>query len=118
MVLGDRSCIESVIAHLLSNAIKFSPDGRTIEVHVSASPCEVVPITSPSTPNIVSNSDLKAAGSCVSAVTVAVRDCGPGITLARQTGLFDSFSPVRPDRLLKGQGSGNAVDLTFPTVLL
>lgn len=41
-------------------------------------------------------------------MVVTVRDFGPGIPSEQQRGLFDSFAPVRPDRLLKGRGSGKS----------
>eukprot|EP01037_Dinobryon_pediforme_P019068 gene19068-19420_t len=81
-IVGDRFRIETVIAHLLSNAIKFSPNGSSVQIIVSTS------------------FDDGAAF-----VVVTVRDFGPGIPSEQQRGLFDSFAPVRPDRLLKGRRS-------------
>lgn len=36
-IVGDRFRIETVIAHLLSNAIKFSPNGSSVQIIVSTS---------------------------------------------------------------------------------
>lgn len=38
---GDRSAIEHILANLLDNAVKYSPDGTAIEVEAEAAPDEV-----------------------------------------------------------------------------
>jgi two-component system sensor histidine kinase KdpD len=40
-VYGDRSAIEHILANLLDNAVKYSPDGTSIEVQAQAAPEEV-----------------------------------------------------------------------------
>jgi two-component system, OmpR family, sensor histidine kinase KdpD len=40
-VYGDRSAIEHILANLLDNAVKYSPDGTAIEVEAEAAPEEV-----------------------------------------------------------------------------
>jgi signal transduction histidine kinase len=40
-VYGDRSAIEHILANLLDNAVKYSPDGTAIEVEASPAPDEV-----------------------------------------------------------------------------
>lgn len=40
-VYGDRSAVEHIMANLLDNAVKYSPDGTGIEVSVEAFPEEV-----------------------------------------------------------------------------
>jgi two-component system, OmpR family, sensor histidine kinase KdpD len=40
-VYGDRSAIEHILANLLDNAVKYSPDGSAIEVEATAAPEEV-----------------------------------------------------------------------------
>lgn len=40
-VYGDRSAIEHILANLLDNAVKYSPDGTAIEVEAKAAPDEV-----------------------------------------------------------------------------
>lgn len=40
-VYGDRSAIEHILANLLDNAVKYSPDGTAIEVEARAAPDEV-----------------------------------------------------------------------------
>jgi two-component system sensor histidine kinase KdpD len=37
-VYGDRSAIEHILANLLDNAVKYSPDGTAIEVEAEAAP--------------------------------------------------------------------------------
>ncbi len=41
VVYGDRSAIEHIVANLLDNAVKYSPDGTAIEVEAGATPDEV-----------------------------------------------------------------------------
>ncbi|MGH2766548.1 MAG: ATP-binding protein [Actinomycetota bacterium] len=40
-VYGDRSAIEHILANLLDNAVKYSPDGTAIEVDAEAAPEEI-----------------------------------------------------------------------------
>lgn len=40
-VYGDRSAIEHILANLLDNAVKYSPDGTAIEVEAEAAPEEI-----------------------------------------------------------------------------
>ncbi len=82
-VWGDPEPLEQVFANLLSNALKFTPEGGTVRVTVSAS----------------------AGAACVS-----VRDSGPGIPAAELPRVFDRFHQVEATaRTQLGTGIGLAL---------
>lgn len=78
MAVVDALRLEQVVGNLLDNAIKFSPEGDRIEVHVSS----------------------PTAGT----VQVAVRDRGIGIPSERRADVFERFYQARPGN--KGSGLG------------
>ena len=80
-MLGDRSRLAQVLDNLVSNALKFTTKGGTVEVEVSASNDEAV---------------------------LEVRDTGIGIAPAEQTQLFDRFfrSAEATERAIPGTGLG------------
>jgi signal transduction histidine kinase len=75
--IGDRHRIEHVVSNLVSNAIKFSPDGGAVQIEVS---CKL--------PIEVSQQCTKVP------VTVAVTDQGCGISEEDQLKLFNNFVQV------------------------
>ncbi len=75
----DGPKIEQVVNNLISNAVKYSPEGGTVEVTVKRSAGEVV---------------------------IAVRDHGPGIPADRTDKLFQPFSRVGGDERGRGKGTG------------
>ena len=100
--------MEQVISNLVSNAIKFSPSGKTVRVTVAVAvaaaavvargrgPTEVVPLT------------------------IAVEDQGPGMS---EEGLLKirgdmSQSQRRPEHMAQGQGSGLGLSLCKQIVSL
>lgn len=88
MLMGDPERLAQILAHLLSNAVKFSEHG-TIELSVR---CMV--------------RDAERVR-----VRFAVRDEGIGIEAAQQVGLFDAFSQAddATDRRYGGTGLGLAI---------
>jgi two-component system sensor histidine kinase KdpD len=74
-VFGDPSAVEHILANLLDNAVKYSPDGTEIEVVVDAVPEEI---------------------------RISVGDQGPGIPEKLLPQVFDRFQ--QGDRVV-GQGS-------------
>jgi PAS domain S-box-containing protein len=78
-VSGDAERTRQVLANLLDNAIKYSPDGGRIEVTVDADP---------------------------SYVQFSVRDEGLGIPLGEQDRIFDKFYRLDPDQRRGIGGSG------------
>ncbi len=87
VVVGDVTRFRQVILNLVSNAVKFTPDGEVV-VAVTARP-------------------LVEAGAPVE-VTVSVRDTGIGIAADRLDRLFQAFSQVDSSttRLYGGTGLG------------
>jgi signal transduction histidine kinase len=75
--IGDRHRIEHVVSNLVSNAIKFSPDGGAVHIEVS---CKLPVDDSQQTTKVP--------------VTVAVRDQGCGISEEDQYKLFNNFVQV------------------------
>ncbi len=81
VVVGDEARLEQVLSNLLTNAIKYSPEGGTIRVNGRVTP---------------------------DAVLLTVTDEGIGIAPAEQTRVFDAFYRVddAPTRRTQGTGLG------------
>src|SRR5438445_4518826 len=77
-VSADPSRLDQVLMNLLSNALKFTPEGGTIRVEVAETGDEV---------------------------EVAVHDSGPGIPPEEQALLFERFSQTSSGKSVQG-GSG------------
>ena len=78
-VSGDAGRLEQVVNNLVSNAMKYSPEGRRIEISGRAAPGEVV---------------------------VTVSDRGVGIPLEEQTRVFDRFFRGARERQQSTAGAG------------
>ncbi len=85
MVMGDRDALERVVVNLVSNAVKFTPDGGSVSVTV-------------------------ARGSDGSGLLV-VRDSGIGIDANEQEKLFTRFfrSTQATDAAIQGTGLGLSI---------
>ena len=78
-VRADSERLEQVLTNFLSNAAKFSPDGRAVDV-------------------IVERRDGK--------IRVAVRDHGPGISREKHAKIFDKFVQIEDAAGHEKQGTG------------
>jgi signal transduction histidine kinase len=78
-VRGDASRLRQVLANLLDNAVKYSPDGATVEVRVSATNGRLV---------------------------VDVADAGSGIAAVDRDVIFEKFGRVRDGNSKPGTGLG------------
>lgn len=89
LAYADLSLVERVLANLLDNALKFSPDGSVVTL---------------------SGSLVQEAGGAGQWLRIAVRDQGPGVPPAYREAIFEKFGQVRnaPSRR-RGAGLG----LTF-----
>ncbi|MDQ1373670.1 MAG: hypothetical protein QOJ09_1008, partial [Actinomycetota bacterium] len=86
-VHADPDRLGRVLANLVSNAVRFSPDGSRVEIAVERAGADVV---------------------------IAVRDRGPGIAPSDQVRIFDEFQRVAPTGLARsGSGLGLALARTF-----
>jgi two-component system, OmpR family, phosphate regulon sensor histidine kinase PhoR len=81
-VLADRRYTVQVLANLLNNASKYSPEGEVIQVRAARE-----------------NGD----------VLIAVEDHGPGIPAEQRAGLFERFYRVRARNEEPGTGLGLAI---------
>ncbi len=78
-VFADRMRIQLVLANLISNAVKYSPDAKEVIVEVSNTDGEVV---------------------------VSVQDFGAGITKTDQLRVFEPFYRAKSTQSTKGAGIG------------
>ncbi len=78
--LVDRIRFEQVVVNLLDNAVKFSPDGRSIDVDVSRPVADTA--------------------------RIAVRDHGIGIPPENRHRIFERFSQAHADSHRRGMGLG------------
>lgn len=81
-ILGDRDLLFDLLSNLVDNAIKFTPEGGAVSVHVEDRPGVHV---------------------------LAVEDTGPGIPAELRTRLFQRFA--RGDRARNTRGSGLGLSL-------
>ncbi|HEX4678203.1 MAG TPA: HAMP domain-containing sensor histidine kinase [Gaiellaceae bacterium] len=79
VVRGDPERLRQIFGNLIDNAVKYSPTGEAVEVHVS-----------------------QANGS----VLVSVRDRGPGIKAEDQRVIFEKFGRVAAGNTKPGSGLG------------
>jgi signal transduction histidine kinase len=79
---GDRGLLRQIFNNLISNAIKYSPTGGTIELHLICKPSEI---------------------------SFAIQDQGIGIPLKDQEKLFHSFSRGSNVGTIPGAGLGLAI---------
>jgi signal transduction histidine kinase len=79
IVIGDRDLLAQMLGNLVENAIKFTPNGGTIEAAVSSVGQEAV---------------------------LTVTDSGPGIPAADRERVFDRFTRLDPARSTPGNGLG------------
>ncbi|MFN6516165.1 MAG: ATP-binding protein [Nostoc sp. CreGUA01] len=79
---GDRGLLQQIFSNLMSNAIKYSPDGGTVEFHLIGQESQVI---------------------------FSIQDRGIGIPIADQENLFQSFSRASNVDTIPGTGLGLAI---------
>lgn len=79
MIKGDRSKITQIISNLLTNAFKFTPEGKAVELNVTQAGDNLV---------------------------IAVTDTGIGISEADQRAIFESFQQVDNSATREYEGTG------------
>lgn len=76
---ADAERVQQILDNLLNNAIKYTPAGGQIAIHLTAEPGQV---------------------------SLEVRDTGPGLTAEQQANLFQLHYRTEPTRQSKAPGSG------------
>lgn len=84
-VLADAGRLSQVVANLLANAIRYSPDGASVDIAVKV---------------------------VYSQIAVSVADHGPGIPAADQPHIWDRFYRVDKSRSRSGGGTGLGLAIT------
>ncbi|MBD2409943.1 histidine kinase [Nostoc calcicola FACHB-389] len=79
---GDRGLLQQIFINLMSNAIKYSPDGGTVEFHLMGKESQVI---------------------------FSIQDWGIGIPVADRENLFQSFSRGSNVDTIPGTGLGLAI---------
>lgn len=79
LFLADRSALQQVLENLLSNAMKFSPQGKRITIGI-------IPI------HLQDTTDILPTNSSSTTARIFIRDEGPGISLEDQQKLFTRFA--------------------------
>lgn len=92
----DRNNFDKILVNLISNAIKYTPDGGNIEVRAS------------------SKSDVKL-GNCL---CVSVNDTGVGLDSKTEAKLFERFYRVEDENTQSAAGFGIGLDLCRRLVML
>ncbi|WP_414518450.1 ATP-binding protein [Nostoc sp. PCC 9305] len=79
---GDRGLLQQIFINLMSNAIKYSPEGGSVEFHLIGKESEAI---------------------------FYIKDCGIGIPMADRENLFQSFSRGSNVDTIPGTGLGLAI---------
>lgn len=114
-VLGDRDKIRQVLVNLLGNAIKFTPEGGTIEIRTDVGALGDGPAGEASSP-VASGSTAPAQdGAGGLGIRLCVRDTGIGIAKEQQARIFEPFFQVDSSstREYGGTGLGLALVKSF-----
>ena len=102
---GNFGRLKQVLLNLVSNAVKYTPNGGTITVSVTTAEPDAFPQVKPST------GELPAIPNRESLIVVRVQDTGLGIPAADLPHVFDRFFRVqnKETRDIRGTGLGLAI---------
>jgi signal transduction histidine kinase/DNA-binding response OmpR family regulator len=96
----DPEKVETMVSNLVSNALKFTPEGGSVAVRVGATD-RTGAVEAPA-------EDERAEGT----VRIEVEDTGPGIAPEAQEEVFDRFKQVDDGATRKHEGTGLGLALT------
>lgn len=109
--------IEKIIYNLLSNALKFTPDGGTVGVQLSVV-SEQLSVNSEQLSVVSEQLSGLGEGNLESHLLIAVRDTGIGISADRLPHIFDRFYQVDASQTREQEGTGIGLSLTKELVEL
>ncbi len=98
VISADRVRFRQILYNLISNAIKFTPQGGTIQIRGNLQPAKMS-----------NNSDLLNSSEVA---VFAIQDTGIGIALENLENIFDSFRQVDNSYSRQYQGTGLGLSLT------
>jgi len=102
LVLADAGLLERVVANLIDNAVRHSPDERPVEVHA-----EVV------APSRTGEGDEGSTGVRRALARLRIVDHGPGIPPAQLDAVFAPFQRLGDQDAATGLGLGLAIARGF-----
>ncbi|MEK7728844.1 MAG: two-component regulator propeller domain-containing protein [candidate division KSB1 bacterium] len=128
IIYFDRDKLEKIVSNLLSNALKFTPEGGRVDVVVRSSQNNT-PLNPPSRgdfSNVPSSEREKnaipplrgARGVLPQFMEFSVSDTGPGIPVEQREKIFDRFYQVDPSHTREHEGTGIGLALTKELVEL
>ncbi|MGH7454307.1 MAG: sensor histidine kinase, partial [bacterium] len=79
LVKADRDSLQEILSNLIENAIKYSPEGKTVCVHAHGAEGRVV---------------------------ISVRDEGVGIPAEKQKAIFEKFERIAQNKKTREKGLG------------
>lgn len=91
-VYGDSVRLNQVLLNFLSNAIKFTPEGGTIQIHL--------------------NEEASSIGDSYVRVHIRVKDNGIGMSPEFRKTIFDAFTREDSKRVQKTEGTGLGMAIT------
>lgn len=111
-VVGDKVRLTQVIRNLISNAIKFTPEGGSITVeaewipHMNRSSEAISKPLNPPKTFALGNEKILSCQRSRGSVRVAVKDSGVGMTPRQVQTVFDQGTQFNVNELQAGNGSG------------
>jgi len=106
-VVCDRNRIRDVVMNLVTNAVKFSTEGRRVRIVIGD--VAEVPDECPATREIVRRENGPF-------MVLSVEDEGPGVPDRDKEGIFEKFHQVRRGERLRGQGVGLGLAIAWRIV--
>ena len=107
-VYGDRYRLEHAICNLISNAIKFSPNGSNVDVNIADHELS----------NDCHKPETRKEGEYYRTFVISVIDQGVGMSTEEISNIFVPFHQIRPNELQGGHGSGLGLVIAKDVIVL